>query len=180
MGSRRAQMATKTSLPIFERLSRNALQNVMSFFDYKGNDFMKMRSINKKSKHSYMQELQKRFTADRMLSTLKQGFLIQCKEGLKAFMQGSVRLPYTVPKRLMPADPVVHSIPLDDSTLSTLNLMLQDTREFPFSRLDLLEDLYHPDQFDEDAVPSAALVMNMVMLCKRFKRAFESKFTQRS
>ena len=65
MGSRRAQIATKTSLPIFERLSRNALQNVMSFFDYKGTDFMKMRSINKKSKLSYMQELLKRFNADR-------------------------------------------------------------------------------------------------------------------
>lgn len=85
-----------------------------------------------------------------------------------------------MPKRLMPADPVVQSIALDDSTLSLLNLMLQDTREFPFSRSELLEDIYHPDQFDEDAVPSAALVINMVTLCKRFKRAFESKFTQRS
>ena len=37
----------------------------MSYFDYKGQDFMKMRTINRKSKNSYMQELQKRFNAER-------------------------------------------------------------------------------------------------------------------
>ena len=42
----------------------------------------------------------------------------------------------------MPADPVVHSIALDDSTLTTLNLMLRDTLEFPFSSYELLEDIY--------------------------------------
>jgi len=54
MDSRKAARTTETSLRIFDRLSKNALQNVMSFFEYKGTDFMKMRSINRKSKSSYM------------------------------------------------------------------------------------------------------------------------------
>lgn len=54
MGSVRAPRAVKTSAKIFDRLSKNVLQNVMSFFNYKGSDFMKMRSINQKTKNSYM------------------------------------------------------------------------------------------------------------------------------
>lgn len=33
---RRAQTAIKTKKPNFDRMSKNALQNVMSYFDYKG------------------------------------------------------------------------------------------------------------------------------------------------
>ena len=33
---RRAQTAIKTKQPNFDRMSKNALQNVMSYFDYKG------------------------------------------------------------------------------------------------------------------------------------------------
>ena len=33
---RRAQTALKTKQPNFDRMSKNALQNVMSYFDYKG------------------------------------------------------------------------------------------------------------------------------------------------
>ena len=57
MDCTRVQKATKTNVAVFDRLSKNVLQNVMSFFDYKGADFMKMRSINHKAKNSYMQEL---------------------------------------------------------------------------------------------------------------------------
>lgn len=57
MDSRRAPKTIKTSTKIFDRLSKNVLQNVMSFFDYKGADFVKMRSINHKAKNSYMQEM---------------------------------------------------------------------------------------------------------------------------
>ena len=52
--SKRALMTIKTPKKLFDRLSKNALQNVMEFFDYKGTDFMKMRCINKKTKNAYM------------------------------------------------------------------------------------------------------------------------------
>ena len=103
----------------------------MSFFDYKGTDFMKMRSINKKSKLSYMQELLKRFNADRKLQSLKEGFLAQSKEGCEAFLRASVTLPHAIPVRRMPGD-VTHSIPLDTDTRTTLNALLEQTPEFPY------------------------------------------------
>ena len=176
MGSRRAQMATQTKLAVFDRLSRNALQNVMSFFDYKGTDFMKMRSINKKSKNSYMQELQKRFNADRMFSTLKEGYLEQSRQGLQAFMRASVTLPYKRELK-MPADALVHSIPLEETTVRTLNSLLQDTPEFPFHER-YYDDLYSLEESERES-PSAAIVLHMVTLCKSFKRAFQSKFDHR-
>ena len=52
--SKRALMTIKTPTAVFDRLSKNALQNVMEFFDYKGTDFMKMRCINRKTKNAYM------------------------------------------------------------------------------------------------------------------------------
>lgn len=57
INARKALFAIKTSERVFDKLSKNVLQNVMAFFDYKGTDFMKMRSINRKTKNSYMQEL---------------------------------------------------------------------------------------------------------------------------
>ena len=52
--SKRALMTIKTPAPLFNKLSKNALQNVMEFFDYKGTDFVKMRCINQKTKNAYM------------------------------------------------------------------------------------------------------------------------------
>ena len=52
--SKRALMTIKTPTALFNRLSKNALQNVMEFFDYKGTDFVKMRCINQKTKNAYM------------------------------------------------------------------------------------------------------------------------------
>ena len=44
----------KTTTSYFDRLSTNALQNVMEYFDTWGTDFIKMRCINKKTKSAYM------------------------------------------------------------------------------------------------------------------------------
>lgn len=68
MQAKKAVRATKSQNRIFDRLSKNALQNVMSFFEYKGTDFMKLRCVNRKTKSSYMQELSKRFNAKRQLT----------------------------------------------------------------------------------------------------------------
>lgn len=48
--ARKALRATKSQNRIFDRLSKNALQNVMSYFEYKGTDFMKLRCVNRKTK----------------------------------------------------------------------------------------------------------------------------------
>ena len=80
--TRKALCAKTTKECAFDKLSRNVLQNVMTFFDYKGTDFMKMRGINRKSKSSYMQELKRRFNADRSFKSLPEAYLVQCTEGL--------------------------------------------------------------------------------------------------
>lgn len=66
--ARKAVRVTNPKARLFDRLSKNALQNVMSFFEYKGTDFMKMRCVNRKTKMSYMQELSKKFNAERQLT----------------------------------------------------------------------------------------------------------------
>ena len=41
----------------FDKLSKNALQNVMEFFHIWGADFIKMRCINVKTKSAYMAQV---------------------------------------------------------------------------------------------------------------------------
>ena len=94
MHTRRAPCTTTTQskAAFFDRISKNALQNVMSFFEYKGTDFMKMRSINRKTKSSYMQELARRFNVERQISSLSAEFRSECEIGLKQFIWSSYLL----------------------------------------------------------------------------------------
>ena len=75
INAQRAPRAIKTLGNAFDRLSKNVLQNVMGFFNYKGTDFMKMRSINMKTKNSYMQELSLRFNAELSLKSVNANYV---------------------------------------------------------------------------------------------------------
>ena len=46
----------------------------MVFLDYKGADFLKMRCICKKTNNAYMQELKKRFNAQKYFDSLNQEY----------------------------------------------------------------------------------------------------------
>ena len=129
MSRKRAQTAIKTKKHLFDRLSKNALQNVMSYFDYKGQDFMKMRTINRKSKNSYMQELQKRFNAERQFESLEPSFLEQSQSGLQAFMDSVFLFKHFIPEQ-KPMQPPVKMIALQDANLKLLNDLLKTSGEF--------------------------------------------------
>ena len=72
--SSRSLRAKKTKKRVFDILSKNSLQNVMVFLDYKGADFLKMRCICKKTNNAYMQELKKRFNAQKYFDSLNQEY----------------------------------------------------------------------------------------------------------
>ena len=102
----------------------------MSFFDYKGADFMKMRSINQKSKNSYMQELSKRFNVEIYLATINKQYLEESKRSLDEFMVSCKTLPDHKPVQPpMPGNPV---IPIPAQAVERLVSVLEETSEFPF------------------------------------------------
>ena len=51
---RRIECYGTSNVRFFDKISQNALQNVMQFFEQWGPDFVKMRVINKKTKSAYM------------------------------------------------------------------------------------------------------------------------------
>ena len=95
--SSKSLRAIRTDKRVFDRLSKNALQNVMVFFDYKGADFLKMRCICKKTNNAYMQELKKRFNAERQFEKLNQEYLMKAQTGVTSFIEGCLPIPDKAP-----------------------------------------------------------------------------------
>jgi len=158
---------------MFSRMSRNTLQNVMSYFDYKGQDFVKMRSINRNSKFSYMQELHKRFNADRQYKSLERGFIVKSTKGLEAFMESSLKFESEIPKQMTPHMPVKR-IALQDATLSLLNELLQTSIEFQCCLKQ--EESFKVGEEDGPDRIRAAKVMYIITASRNFKRSFVGKF----
>ena len=82
---------------VFDILSKNALQNVMVFLDYKGADFLKMRCICKKTNNAYMQELKKRFNAQKYFDSLNQEYYQKAKAEVSEFIENSLPLEFKLP-----------------------------------------------------------------------------------
>ena len=103
--SSKALRAIRTDKRVFDRLSKNALQNVMVFFDYKGADFLKMRCICKKTNNAYMQELKKRFNAERQFEKLNQDYLTKAQTGVTSFIQSCLPIADKAPdcKKMEPS-----------------------------------------------------------------------------
>ena len=95
--SSRSLRAKKTKKRVFDILSKNALQNVMVFLDYKGADFLKMRCICKKTNNAYMQELKKRFNAQKYFDSLNQEYYQKAKAEVSEFIENSLPLEFKLP-----------------------------------------------------------------------------------
>ena len=85
--TKRTNMTIQSKTAFFNKLSKNALQNVMEYFDYKGTDFIQMRCINRKTKNAYMQHLQNKFNAERYFQSLEAIYLEKNKETVNEFKQ---------------------------------------------------------------------------------------------
>ena len=69
----------------FDKLSQNALQNVMQFFDRWGSDFVKMRCINKKTKSAYMAQVSSYAKIEKYLETVDPTYVAASRERLYEF-----------------------------------------------------------------------------------------------
>lgn len=68
---------------------------VMAFFEMKGGDFIKMRCINRKTKLSYMQEVQRRFNIDRALQGIESSYIDKSRDAVQAFIKETLEIQWT-------------------------------------------------------------------------------------
>ena len=129
-------MTIQTKTAIFNRLSKNALQNVMEYFDYKGTDFVQMRCINRKTKNAYMQHLQNKFNAERYFLSLDATQLDQNKEIVNEFKQSCKVLKWEYSLDVEPRVPSLKKpksiLPTPQDVMLKLVELVTFTEEFPY------------------------------------------------
>ena len=118
--SRRAPRTVKQEQCFFNKLSKNALQNVMAYFNVRGIDFLKLRSINRKTKNAFMQEVQRRFTVDVTLDNVENMYLERVRTSLDAFVTEVLDLEEKWDKDNAGTTPGVINLPFPDKVWTAL------------------------------------------------------------